>query len=243
MNFKNIGNFIWISIGVIGFCLALLFPVKETRADMFGGDLPLLSELIVKAVEQIEELNQIISTSRQTAGILQDMNSGVREVLRLANTAHIALPPQVYQQANSIAQASATASMVYGDAPINAPIFTRDHFQSGTEGLFLSQDAFDYSNFLDQTGESVKSSAVVANQSAATRLTAETLGVVVEAVSHSNRLEAKSLEISSTDRLENSQKEAARYDSFIETSNAIENGFRAYDAPDLSVFNWNGVQP
>ena len=243
MNFKNIGKIAWISIAAIGFCLGLLFPVRNAHADLFGGDLPLLTELIVKAIEQIEELNQIISTSRQTTEILQEMNNGVKEVLRLADTAHIPLPPQVYQQANTIAHASALASMIYGNAPLNGPISTRDHFQSGQEGLFLSQDAFEYSNFLDQTGELVKASAVVANQSAATRLTAETLGVVVEAVSHSNRLEAKSLEISSTDRLENSQKEAARYDSFIETNDAIETGFRAYTAPDLSVFTWSGDQP
>jgi hypothetical protein len=230
---------IWISITTIIFGSVALLPMREVNADFFGGDLPLLAELIVKAVQQIAELNQIISTGRQTVGVLEDMNRGVKEVLRLADTAHIKLPPQVYEQANSIAQASALARNVYGDPPNHSPISTQNHFQSGTEALFLSQDAVDYSNFLDQTAENVKSSAVVANQASATRLSAETLGVVVEAVSHSNRLQAKSLEISATDRLESSQKDAAHYDSFIETSNSLETGFRTYSAPDLGAFSFD----
>jgi hypothetical protein len=229
----------WISIAAVAFGSSLFLPLKRAQADMWGGDIPLLIQIVVKAVEQIEELQQIISTTRQTVSVLEDMNQGVKEVLRLANTAHIPLPPQVYQQADTIAQAADMARTIYGDPPNDSPISTRTHFQSGTEGLFLSQDAFDYSTFLDQTGENVKASSLGANQAAATRLTAETLGVVVEAISHSNRLQAKSLEISATDRLEKSQKDAAQYDSFIDTNNAIENGFRSYDAPDLNVFDWS----
>jgi hypothetical protein len=239
MTFPTKNKLSWICIVGLIFGGIVFYPIKEIQADMWGGDIPLLIQIIAKTIEQIEELNQIISTTRQTVGVLEDMNSGIKEVLRLANTAHIPLPPQVYQQANTIAQATETARSIYGDPPMNAPVSTRTHFQSGTEALFLSQDAFDYSTFLDQTGENVKASSIGANQSAATRLTAETLGVVVEAISHTNRLEAKGLEISATDRLENSQKDAANYESFIETNNAIENGFRSYDAPDLNAFSWD----
>jgi hypothetical protein len=234
--------FYWFSVATVVFGSVVLAPLRSAHADFFGGDIPLLIQIVAESIQEAEELSQIISGTKQTIGILQDMNEGVKEVLRLADTAHIPLPPQVYQQADTIAQAAALAQNIYGNPSSDSPLSTRTHFQSGTEGLFLSQDAFDYSQFLDQTAENVKQSSVNANQAAATRLSAETLGVVVEAISHSNRLQAKSLEISATDRLENSQKDAANYESFINTQNALEQDLRATDAPDLAPFTWDDSQ-
>lgn len=226
----------WICIGACSFGLALT-PEKSARADIFGGDLALLTELIAKAVEQIQQLQSILNATGQATSILEDMNRGVREVLRLADTAHIPLPPEVYQQANTLDSATRLSHEVFGELPGTAPKYGVMQYQSGTEALYLSEDALDYSSFLDKQGESVKQSAVVANQSAATRLTAETLGVLLHAVSHSNRLEAKSLEISATQRLQDSQRENARYESFVNTHQSIEDDLRGCNAPDLNAFD------
>jgi hypothetical protein len=62
------------------------------------------------------------------------------------------------------------------------------------------------------------------------------LGVVLEGISHTNRLQAKSLEISATNRLESSQHDSARFESFVDTHVSIEEDLRACDAPDLNSF-------
>ena len=224
------------------FCVAsfviggLTIPFRTARGDMFGADVAVLVQILAETIQQIGELESIIGSTNQTASILEEMNRGVKDVLRLANTAHVTLPPQVYAQAMSIDQATRMAESVYGSMPNNALDMNRDHYQSGVEGLYLSEDAFDYSILLDNTAEKVKTSAVAANEAAATKLTAETLGVVVEAVSHSNRIQAKNLEISSTTRLESSAKENANYESFLETHDVLSNDFQNENISPLNSF-------
>jgi Zn-dependent protease with chaperone function len=225
----------WISISGIIFGSVAYYP-RQAKADIWGGDVAVLMQILVQTVQQLAALRNIIVTTQQTVSILEDINRGVKEVLRLADTAHIALPPQVYDQAKKLEEATRTAGQIYGPLSDRSPITQKVHYQSGIEGLFLSQDAFEYSTFLDKIGENVKRSAVVATQSSATRLTAETLGVVLHAISHSNRLQAKSLEISASNRLEESQKESARFESFIDTQNAVEQNLRSCSAPDLNSF-------
>ena len=164
----------------------------------------------------------MIGTGRETLGVLEEMNRGVKDVLRLADTAHVALPPQVYSDAAQIDSATRKASSLYGGPTDRTPLYARTQYQSGVEGLFLSQDAFQYSNQLDRQGNQIKNAAVVSNQATATRLTAETLGVLLHAVNHQNRLQAKGLEIQSTHHIEEAEKEDSRMESFEQTHDAIQ---------------------
>lgn len=226
----------WISIAFILFCALFLRPCRLAQADLFGGDVAVLSQILVQTIQQLSTMRSILGQARDTASMLEELNRGVKEALRLADTAHVPLPQQVYDQAKSLDQALETAHQVYGVLPESAPHYDQMQYRSGAEGLFLSEDAFDYSTFLDKQGEKIKSSAVVASQPAATRLTAESLGVLLHAVSHSNRLEAKNLEIISTTRIENSAKDAARFNSFIESHQTLEGDLRGASVSPLNSF-------
>ena len=198
-------------------CLSFLFSQQPAQADLFGGDVVVLTQILAETIIEIGKIEQIIGKTSDTVNILQDMNSGVKEVLRLAETAHVTLPANVYQQARRIDQAANTARDLYGVVSTRSPLLVRNNFRSGTEALSLSEDAFDYSSFLDNQGELIKRSSLTANQRSATRLTAEALGVILQSVNHSNRIQAKALELSSTDKLAESAKEGARYETFENT--------------------------
>jgi hypothetical protein len=197
--------------------------VPRASADFWGADIPILAQILVQATAQVRTTIQMLGQARDTVSILQEMNRGVKEVLRLADTAHIPLPPQVYENAKKIDQAAETAQRLYGIIGNKSPAYTKSNYKSGVEGLFLSEDAFEYSTFLDDQGNKVKAASIVSSQATATRLTAETLGVLLHAVSHGNRIEAKQLELSSTKRIEDTSKDNANYETFIETQTSIEN--------------------
>lgn len=218
----------WICLGSIAIPLVYL-PVytRPAKADIWGADVGVLMQILVQSIQTVAQLQSVLKTARETTAILDEMNRGVKEVLRLADTAHLPLPPQVYETARQIDQATQLAKSQYGIISDRAPLKDKNEYRNGVEGLFISQDAFDYSTFLDQKGESVKSSAVVANQASATRLTAETLGVVLHAISHSNRIQAKTLQIESTRRVEDSAKDAAQFDNFLETQSALRSQMEA----------------
>lgn len=220
----------WICIGSISIGSVFLRP-KEVRADIWGGDVVVLAQILVQAIQQVHNLVQIVGRARETVNLLEEMNRGVKEVLKLSETAHIPLPNQVYENAKKIDQATEEARRVYGVLSEKSPQYTKTHYRSGVEGLYLSQDAFDYSTFLDEQGKKVKSASIIASQATATRLTAQTLGVLLHAISHSNRLQAKELEINSTKRIEDASKEDANYESFIKTHEAVETEFKSGFSP------------
>lgn len=232
---------IWISITAVVFAEVAISPMKIAHAS-WGAEIPFLIKILAESIQQVKALQAIIGTTRETVSILEEMNRGVKEVLRLAHTAHIPLPKQVYDTAKTIDDATKDARNLYGKLPDHAPVHMKAHYQSGVEGLFLSQDAFEYSKFLDDKGEHIKSSAITASQSSATRLTAESLGVLLHAVSHSNRIQAKSLEVLATKRIEDAAKESADLESFIHTHNAIERDLKSSRFAPLNSFG-NGEMP
>ena len=227
----------WICISTLAFTTALTFQVERSRADLFGGDVAVLVQILAEAISQVEELQSIIGKSQETVSILEEMNQGVKEVLRLAETSHIKLPSRTYEMARNIDEATRVAEQTYGALPSTAPRFIRNDNQTGVEGLFLSEDAFDYSDFLDDRGREIKANAVVASQATATRLTAESIGVLLHAVSHTNRLEAKSLEITSTSKIREAAKEESRLDDFTQTQNTIERDMKSSQFAPLNSFN------
>jgi hypothetical protein len=101
--------------------IAVGAPNKPAQADLFGGDVAVLLQILVQAIDQVYKLQQIIGKAQQTVNILEDMNRGVKEVLRLADTAHVPLPPGVYAQAKSIDQAATEARRLYGDVAQSSP--------------------------------------------------------------------------------------------------------------------------
>ncbi len=233
---KKIKLIRWICIGSFIISCVIFGPKDEVKADFWGGDLPLLAQILAKSIEQIAELQQIIGASRDTVSLLEEMDKGVKDILRLAETAHIPLPKQVYDDAKTLDRAVGKAETVYGVIRENSPIHQQVQFRSGTEGLFLSQDAFDYSTELDKAGDKIKSAAIVSNQPTAVRLTAETLGVVLQAISHSNRLLAKELEISSTNRIEKTVQDNANYQTFVDTHQKIEEDLDSASSTPLNSF-------
>jgi hypothetical protein len=224
----------WISIAAIIIASSLLAIQRPARADLFGGDVAVLVQILAQAIQQVQQLQQVIGRARETVSILEEMNRGVKEVLRLAETAHIPLPQGVYDQAKQIDQATAEARRLYGIVGDTAPQYTKTQYRSGVESLFLSQDAFEYSRYLDEQGTKIKSSSLVASQATATRLTAQSLGVLRHAISHTNRLEAKQLELSSTQRIEDAAKENAQFSSFVETHDSIEKDMRGHGFSSLN---------
>lgn len=230
----------WISIGAITYFLAVIGYSKRAYC-LFGEEIPFLIQLITHAIHEVHELQTIVGNGRETIGLLQEMNRGVKDVLKLAETAHVTLPPQVYADARQIATATQKVASLYGRVSENAPLYTRTQYRSGVEGLFMSEDAFQYTSDLDLKGTQIKRAAVTSSQATATRLSAESLGVILHAVNHQSRLEAKQLEIQSTHRIEEAAKEDSRFESFQETHEAIHKDMNGAEFFPLNSYGSGGV--
>jgi hypothetical protein len=224
----------YLSVMLLAFLC--LFPfARIAKADLFGADVAVLSQILIEDIIEVKTMYQMLTQAQNTSSVLEDMNRGVKDVIRLADSAHIHLPPQVYGSASQMASASQLTRSLYGLMGEQSPNYTKTNYQSGVEGLYLSEDAFNYSNTLDDQGTKVKQASIVANQATATKLTAESVGTLIHAVDQSNRLEAKNLELNSTGRIEDTSKENAEFESFISTESSIVNDMKNNGFTPLSI--------
>jgi hypothetical protein len=60
------------------------------------------------------------------------------------------------------------------------------------------------------------------------------MGVILHSLSHANRLQAKELELNSSDRIETAAKENAKYESFINTHQHIEDTLKQSSLSSLN---------
>ena len=56
------------------------------RCDLFGGDVALLSQLLSNSLQQLVQLRAILQNGRDDLMLLQQINAGINDSLRLAQT-------------------------------------------------------------------------------------------------------------------------------------------------------------
>ena len=65
-------------VGIL--CLSISVP-KSAKADLFGGDVAVLMQILANAIQQLAQLEKILSTGGDTLGLLRDINRGIRDGL------------------------------------------------------------------------------------------------------------------------------------------------------------------
>ncbi len=70
----------------ISLCLALFSVSLPARADFWGGDLIYLAQILQQSILQVEQLRTILGNGRDSLNFMKDINQGLRDAMRLANT-------------------------------------------------------------------------------------------------------------------------------------------------------------
>ena len=106
-------------IKIVFLYLVLLTSLRSVPAyaDFWGGDLPLLAEIVVNTLQQISKLGDIIGQAKENLEYFQDLNKGIRDALNLAKTMNQKLAPGVLSDLQGAEQALAVIEQLYGATP------------------------------------------------------------------------------------------------------------------------------
>ena len=175
-----------------------IFPIKKARADFFGGDIPLLIQVVANTAQQLIQLRQILGTGVDTLNYAQDLNRGIRDALGLIRTQNTSLSPGVMSQLQNLDQVLSAVEQLYGKAP-NTPEgqMQRTTDQSVAEAIQMHNDAFKYAQMVDPEAERIKDYARVVSPQGAERLTAQSLGVLINVMNQILRTNAALLKLQS----------------------------------------------
>lgn len=211
----------------------------KARADLWGGDIPLLIQIVANTLQQLIQLKQILSTGKDSLNFMRDINNGVREALRIARTMNSNISPGVLSNLENMEQLLGAVQALYGTVP-NTPEapMQKTMDQSVAESIHLHNEAFRYAQGIDNEAERIKSHAMVASPQTAERLTAQSMGVLIHVLNQVLRTNAAILKMNSEQLALQNKKEKLNSEHFKMQYEGISRAFGElkpkYDLAPLS---------
>lgn len=91
-----------------------LFCTQPTRADLFGGDVAMLAQILANAIQQLAQLRSILQNGQDSLNLIRDINRGINDSLNLIRTISPNTDPGLYRDWQKVTDALDQIESVYG---------------------------------------------------------------------------------------------------------------------------------
>lgn len=199
-----------------------LIVSKPARADMFGGDLIYLAQILANAIKQLTELQNMVNNGKDQLNLLTEINRGINDSLRLAQTIDPNIDPGIYKDWQNVGDALSKLQAIYGvvTSSPESRVYS-DTDQNVAEAVMLNNDIYKYTSDIDQLGEAIKDFSHDVSPGGAQKLTAQTLGVMLQVMNQSLRTQATGLKLQAQTMAVQNKKEKDSTKQYLETANTL----------------------
>lgn len=168
----------------------------RANADIFGGDVAVLTQILAQTIQQLAELKEILGTGQDTLNLMQDINRGINDSLALMRTISPYTNPGIYKDWDQIQSALAKLGGIYG-TPVESHdlVVQQDTDESVAEAVTLNNSVYKYTQSIDEIGEMIKNQSHSVSPGGAAKLTAESLGVMLNLQNQMLRTQATGLKL------------------------------------------------
>ncbi len=164
---------------VLALSVALLIP-RPVKADIFGGDVAVLIQILANALQQLAQLRQILSTGSDTLGLLRDINRGIRDGLAVIQIINPKLNPGLYGDVRDADRALKIITDLYGKVPATSQARLESaQDQSVAESIAMNGSLSQYADQVDAESQRILAHAKVVNPQGAAKLQAQSLAVLI----------------------------------------------------------------
>ena len=201
------------------FCVLILsFSLTATppaKADLFGGDVAVLLQILANAIKQLAQLQSILKTGRENLEIMRELHKGLHDALSLLNTAFPNVGSEVYKDITKVDDALREIERIYGaidDFPKGIPL--RDVDRTIAEAIILNNQTFEKTERFDIIGQDIQAYSHRVSSKGAAKLTAQAMGVVTHLLNQTLRAQSTNLKLHAQEMAVENQdrKEAETFD-------------------------------
>ena len=187
MKWKN-----WIII-ILVFFQTTTTPV---RADFWGGDIPLLIQIVVNTLQQLIQLRNIVGTGQDSLSLIRDINQGISLAMGIIRTQNTTIGPGMFSEYRNTDDVLRAVQDIYGTVPRTTEArLQASNDQAVSEAITLHNQAFDYATMVDPEAERIKDYSRNVSPAEAGRLTAQSLGVLIHVANQILRTNAATLKL------------------------------------------------
>jgi hypothetical protein len=216
---KNFKRRIVAIILIIG--LALPMPAK---ADMFGGDIVMLTQILANAIQQLVQLKQILSTGSDSLNLMKDINRGIKDGLSVIQVLNPKFNPGLYGSMEQADQVLAVISDLYGKIPQTSESkLQAAQDRSVSESIAMNGTLFRYADDVDQESKRIIEHAKNVNPQGAAKLTAQSIAVLIGVTTQVLRTNSMMLKMMGENMALSNRKEKLQSSQFKTQYEGISN--------------------
>lgn len=168
---------------------------KPAKAQ-FSTDAPILLEILANNITQLYELYSMVRTAESNLRLMREISRGLDNALNLYSGISTPTDPGMYRNWQNVGQALRGLQTLYGQvAPSRESGVQRDIDQGVAEAINLNNKVYSFASQLDRISEQIKNHSQSVSPKGAQKLTAQGVGVMVQAQNQSLRTEASQLKL------------------------------------------------
>lgn len=202
---------------------AQLLFAPTARADMWGGDLVYLAQILSNAIQQLAQLKQILSNGRDNLELVRDINRGINDSLNLLRTISPNADPGLYKEWKKVSESLESLERIYGIAVESRDArIQKDTDQSVAEAISFNNSIYTYTKQIDEIGELIKAQSHAVSPGGAAKLTAQSLGVMLNLQNESLRAQATGLKLQAQAMALQNRKDKERTRQMLDGSESLK---------------------
>lgn len=211
----------------------LLIVPTPSRADLFGGDVVVLTKILIQTIQQLVQLKKLVQGARDEINLIKNINRGINDSLHLLKTIHPDVDPGLFREWQNVSGALRNIERIYGSIDnVKDGRLYKLNDQSAAEAVVFNNNIFKNAKKIDDIGERIKSFSHQVSPGGAQKLTAESLGVLLHVQNHNLRAMGKSLKLQAQSLARENKKDKENAQQITETVNDITKAMNEQKSQD-----------
>ena len=176
--------------------LILSFKAGDCRADIFGGDVAVLTQILANNIQQLSQLIEVVNTGKRQVDLMEDIRREILETIDRIQSMGSQLDPKLYRDWRSISEALDKLQTEYGIVSKSpSSQVQKDMDQSVAKAITFDNELLDYSTRIDEIGEEIKQASELVSPGGAQKLTAHSQGIMLHVINQTLRAHAATLKL------------------------------------------------
>ena len=219
---------------------ALLLP-QPSRADIFGGDVAVLVQILANAVQQLAQLQQILGTGANTLNLLRDINRGIRDGLNVIHMLDPHFNPGLYGDLETTDRVLSSIQDLYGRIPQTSESrLQAAQDQSASESIAMNGTIFQFADQADQESRRIIEHSQGVNPQGAAKLTAQSIAVLISVTTQVLRTNSMMLKMMGQDMAITNRKGKLQAEQFKAQYEGLSQGMSSIPKIEVSPLRGGG---
>lgn len=217
--------------------LLILVGPRLAHADLFGGDVAVLMQILSENIRRYYQLQQMIGQGREQMDYLRLINAGLDNSIGLLDSLPIK-DEKVLAELRNFKEAVSRVETLYGKipkSPDEALHFLHD--QSVAESLRMANSFKDFSDTQEKNSLLIAAQAREASPKGAARMQAETSAEILRTLSQLIRLNTQMLKLQSEQIAMANKNAKDEVAGFQKINQDLGNGFSKFN-PDMKFITF-----